>query len=94
MKTMPVRPINIQKKGTIATNEENDKEEIEMEVEIARRQKAIDELDKKLEEIREAEKKVNEDECEPCEPERLKKLPVISGPTDKERELHERYHIP
>jgi hypothetical protein len=94
MKTKPVRPNNEKRKDMIASNEENEREEIRLEAEMAKRQKAIDELDKKLEEIKEAEKNLEEDEWQACEPERLKKLPVIQGPTDKERELHERYHIP
>ena len=84
----------------IAANEEkemddNEREEIRLEAEMAKRQKAIDDLDRKLDEIKKAEDNLDDDdECQPCEPERLKKLPVIIGPSDKEREIHERYHIP
>ena len=36
----------------------------------------------------------DEDECQPCEPERMRRIPTIQGPTEKERIIHEGFHIP
>jgi len=73
-----------------------DEKELELEAKKSEHEKKIDLLDNKMRKISEIEKSIeeDEDECQPCEPERLKKLPVINGPSDKEREEHGRYHIP
>jgi len=80
----------------IAANEEgNDDDELELEATISKHKRKIDELDEKMKKISEIEKEIEaEDESQPHEPERLKKLPIIKGPSEREREEHERYHIP
>jgi hypothetical protein len=58
----------------------------------------MDSIDERIKDLGNVEKELEEEDmiCQPCfeEPERLRKLPVICGPSDKEREIHERYHIP
>ena len=94
---MPIRPSKIYKNDTdVIAPMEQENDELELEAELASKSKNIDEIDKKLKEIekmRENLKGDDEDyECVECET--LKKLPVIKGPTEKEREEHKRYHIP
>ena len=89
----PIRPHLKYKDGMIGTNEEKeDEEEIEMEVEIGRKTKALEEIEKRLKTIKEVQDDLEDESYE--EPARLKKLPVIKGPTEKEREEHDRYHVP
>ena len=62
---------------------------------MASRTKKIEEIDQKIKEIEKIETEIDDEEDYECvECETLKKLPLIKGPTEKEREEHDRYHIP
>ena len=89
----PIRPNESKNEDVLMANEES-AEDLDMEAEIARKSRAIDEVEEKLKELKKASERMNEEEECNEEPERLKKLPVIYGPSEKEREEHGRFHIP
>ena len=107
---MPIRPYESKCENALMANEEwadmtlrkapapaLSAEEMEMEAEIARKSKAIEEVEARLKELERATEAMNADDEDTEgneEPARLKKLPIIHGPSEKEREEHERFHIP
>ena len=94
---LPISPFSIVEKVLAPLGEKSvvGSEEMELEAEIAERDKNIQRIDEKIKEIEKIEKDIDDEEeweCKECDG--LKKLPLIRGPTEKEREEHNRYHIP
>ena len=84
----PPQPFNDKDKG--ANLNSNEEKETELEAEAARRQKALERIEEQLEAVKKVEDEIQEEEETYEKPERLKKLPIVCGPSDKEREIHDR----
>ena len=56
-----------------------DDDELEAEVKISEHERKLKELDEQMKKISEIEEPIkDEDDCQPCEPERLRKMPIIN----------------
>ena len=86
---MPLSPLPNKCEEMIGSNEDDEKGK-RLEEEIQRREKAIEDLDKRIKQVQKIDEDIDEEdiECKVCfeEPERLRKLPYIKGPTERERE--------